>query len=125
MDSDKRLEEQIKEYQAVGKENPNVNMGLLMMNALQNQQQNLVSAKAKKWAYLISIGLPPLGLVFALKYFFDDKDDARQVAMICVLLTVISILLFWLTTKLLLSGSGASIQQIEQIKPSDIMQLTQ
>ena len=125
MDSDKKLEQQINEYQAIAKENPNVNVGLLMMNALQNQQKNLVLPKAKKWAYLISIGVPPLGLLFALKYFFDEKDDAKQTAWVCIILTAISLLIFWLTAKLLFSGSDTSLEQIHQIKPSDIMQLTQ
>ena len=120
-----QLEKKINEYQALGKENPNINASLLMMNALQNSERNLVSGKAKKWAYLISIGVPPLGLLFALKYFFDDKDDAKTVAWTCVILTVISILIFWLTMKLFFASSGTSIKQIEQIKPSDIMQLTQ
>lgn len=125
MDPDKNLEKQIGEYQAVAKENPNVDIGLLMMSALQNQKQNSVSAKAKRWAYLISIGVPPFGFLFALKYFWGDEDDARAVAWTCVVLTVIAVALFWIGGKLLLSGSGTSVQQIEQIKPADIKQLYQ
>ncbi len=125
MDQDKKLEEQIKEYQAVAKEHPNVDVGLLAMNALQNQNQNLVSSKGKRWAYLVSIALPPLGLLFAFRYFFGDEDDARQVAWICVILTAIGLVLIWVGTKALFSGSGASLEQIQQIKPSDAMQLLQ
>ena len=125
MDPDKRLESQINEYQALGKENPNVDVGMLMMNALQNQKQNLVSPKAKKWAYLISVGVPPFGLLFALRYYMGDEDDAKTVAWVCIILTIISVLMFWLGGKLLLSGSGTSMEQIQKIKPSDIMQLTQ
>ena len=53
------------------------------------------------------------------------EDDANNVAWVCVWITVASVLLFWLGGKLLLSGSGTSVQQIQQIKPSDVMQLTQ
>ncbi len=125
MDSDKKLETQINEYQALAKENPNVDVGLLMVNALQNQKQNSVSAKAKRWAYLISIGVPPIGLLFALRYYMADEDDAKQVAWMCVILTVLSIAVFFIFGKLLLSGSGTSLQQIQQIKPADVKQLYQ
>ena len=124
MDPDKRLESQINEYQALGKENPNVDVGMLMMNALQNQKQNLVSPKAKKWAYLISVGVPPFGLLFALRYYMGDEDDAKTVAWVCIILTIISVLMFWLGGKLLLSGSGTSMEQIQKIKPKDILELT-
>lgn len=122
---DERLAQQVDEYAKIAKENPNVDMGLLMMNALQTQKANSVSGKAKRWAYLTSISAPPLGLFFALKYYFSDEDDAKEVAMICVILTVVALLMFWLFGKILFAGSGVSPQQIEQIKPADIYQLTQ
>ncbi|MBI5530532.1 MAG: hypothetical protein HY918_03455 [Candidatus Doudnabacteria bacterium] len=125
MDKDKKLEKQINEFQSLGKENPKIDVGMLMLNALQSQKQNEVPAKTKRWAYLISIGAPPFGILFAVKYFFSDEDDARQVAWSCVVLTVLALLMWWVFAKLLFSGSGTSLQQVEQIKPSDIMQLTQ
>jgi hypothetical protein len=125
MDSDKDLEKKINLYQDAAKNNPNVNVGMLMMNALQNENKNLVSSKTKKWAYLISLGVPPFGLLFALKYFFSGESDAKEVAWMCVTLTAVGILLFIIGGKLLLSGSGTSLQQIQQIKPSDIQQLGQ
>ncbi len=125
MDQDKKLEQQINEYQAVAKDNPDVNIGMLMMNALQNQKDNMVSSKGKRWAYFISLSVPFSGFVFALKYFMADEDDAKQVAWICIILTVVSLLMLWLGGKLLLSGSGTSLEQIRQIKTQDIMQLTQ
>ncbi len=123
MNSDKKLEAQINEYQQVAKENPKVDVGMLMLNALQNQKQNMVSPKTKKWAYLISVGVPPFGLLFALKYYFSDEDDAAEVMWTCIILTALAGLIFWITIKLFFSGSGASIQQIEQIKPADILEL--
>jgi hypothetical protein len=126
MDQDKKLEQTFKEYQDVAKENPNVDMAALMINSLQNQNQNLVSSKAKHWAYIISIGLPPFGLLFAAKYYFlDNRDDAKSVGNICVILTLISVAAFYLLGKMLFSSSGTSIEQIQQIKPSDIQQLYQ
>ncbi len=125
MDSDKKLEEQINEYAALAKENPKIDAAALMVSALQSQRPQSVSPKAKRWAYLISIGIPPLGLLFALNYFMKDDDESKQVAWMCVILTIAAIIMFWLFTKLLFSGSGTSLQQIQQIKPNDIYQLSQ
>lgn len=125
MDQGKKLEQKVNEYSQIAKENPSVNAAMLMMNALESGRQNTVSSKAKRWAYLISIGAPPLGLLFALRYYMGDEDDGKEVAWICIILTILAALMFWLGAKLLLSGSGASVEQIQQIKPSDIFQLTQ
>lgn len=125
MNTDKDLEKKIELYQSAAKNNPNVDVGMLMLNALQNEGKNKVSSKLKKWAYLISIGAPPFGLLFALKFFFDDEDDARDVAWICVTLTAVSLLLFVVGAKLLFSGSGTSLQQIQQITPQQIQELGQ
>ena len=125
MDQDDKLEQQVNEYAQIAKENPNVNASMLMMNALQNQDKNLVSSKGKKWAYLISVGIPFAGFLCALAYYMKDEDDAKQVALTCAILTVICLVMTWAFGKLVFSGSGASLDQIQQIKPSDIMQLTQ
>ena len=125
MNSEKKLEDELKRYQELGQKNPQVNAQILMMNALQNRKANLVSPRAKKWAYLVSIGLPPFGLFFALRYYFGDQDDARQVAFVCTLLTVISVVGIWLLGKILFSGSGATFEQLQQINPKDLRQLTE
>ena len=125
MDSEERLSQQIETIRQAGEENKNIDVSTLMLAALERHERNTVSAKSKRWAYLVSLGFPPLGLLFSLKYYFSDEDDAKHVALMCVILTAFSIFIFLITVKLMFSGSGASIQQIEQIKPSDIYQLTQ
>ncbi len=125
MDPDKDLEKKVDLYQSVAKDNPNVDVGMLMLNALQNEDKNKVPGKWKKWAYLISIGVPPFGLLFALKYFFSDEDDARDVAWMCVTLTAVSILLYAVGMKLLFAGTGANMSQIEKITPQQIQELGQ
>ena len=125
MDSDKKLEEQVSEYAQMAKANPKIDAAMLMMSALENQKASVVSPSAKRWAYLVSIGLPPVGLLFALNYFMKDEEDAKQVAWVCVILTVVSIILFWLFAKALFSSSGTSLEQIQQINPKDIYQLSQ
>src|SRR5438552_2127248 len=125
MSSDKKLEAEINEYAQLAKENPKIDASMLMMNALQTERQSSVSPKAKRWAYLIAISLPPVGLLFALNYFMKDDDESKQVAWMCVILTVIAIVMFWIFAKVLFSASGTSVQQIQQIKTKDIYQLTQ
>ncbi len=125
MNSEKKLEKQFSEYQNLAKENKNIDVAALMLHALQNENKNLVPQKQKRWAYLISIGVPPVGFLFALKYYFDDKEDSQTVANVCVVLTLLSVLSFWIISKLIFSGSGASIQQIQQITPKDIQELGQ
>jgi len=125
MDVDDQLSKKIDIYKDLAKENPNVDVAMLMVNALTNQKQNVVSTKAKRWAYLISIGVPPFGIIFAVKYFFGDQDDARQVAWTCVILTIISLIVIYFIGKLLFNSAGITPSQIEQIKPSDIQQIYQ
>ena len=125
MNLEKKLEDELKHYQELGQKNPEVDAQMLMMNALQNRKANLVSPRAKKWAYLLSIGLPPFGLFCALRYFFGDEDDAKQAALVCTLLTVIGIVGLWLFGKILFSGSGVTIEQLQQINPKDLRELAQ
>jgi hypothetical protein len=124
MPQDTKLEQQINEIAALGKENKNVDVAALMTQALQSQERNAVSPRAKRWAYLISIGAPPFGLLFALKYYMSAEDDARQVGHMCVILTLVSVAGVWFFTNMILSGSGASIEQVQQIKPEDVLELT-
>ncbi len=125
MDPDKKLEEKFSAYQALAKEDKNIDLSSLMLSAIKDQNKNLVSSKQKKWAYLVSVGLPPFGLLFALKFYFGEEEDAKSVANVCVILTVVSVLFLYFMGKTLLSGSGASLEQIQQIKPQDIKQLYQ
>ncbi len=125
MNPDEELTKKIETYQTLGKENPNVDVSMLMLNALANEKQNTVSGKAKKWAYLISIGAPPFGLLVALYYYTKDEDDAKQVAWTCIWLTAAACLLFYFSYKMFFSSTNVTPQQIEQIKPSDIQQILQ
>ncbi len=124
-DTDKKLEEQVKIYADLAKENKNVDVAGLMMNALQRQEENKLSARSKHWAYLISLGLPPLGLIFAIRFWLSDKDDGNNAAIMCVVLTIFSIALGYATLKTMISSSGVNVNQVEQIKPQDILQLNQ
>lgn len=122
MNEDKKIEERFSEFQALGKEDKNVDVAKLMLYSL-NQKGNIVSSKKKRWAYIVSLSLPPIGLLLALKYYFDDEDDARHVANMCVIITILSLLLAWISIKMLFSGTGTSLNQIQQINPKDLQDL--
>ena len=123
MNQDKKIEERISQFQALGKEDKNVDVAKLMMFSL-NEKGNAVSSKKKRWAYIVSLGLPPIGFLLALKYYFDDEDDARHVANVCVVITLATLLMVWISFKMLSSGStGTEINQIQQINPKDLQDL--
>jgi hypothetical protein len=126
MDQDKKIEERISEFQALGKEDRNVDVAKLMMFSLENRG-NFVSAKKKRWAYIISLGFPPVGFLLALKYYFDDEEDARHLANMCIVLTLVSLLLVWLSFKMFSSGAAgptdAQLNQVQQINPKDLQDL--
>lgn len=125
MDGNKKLESEIAEYAQLAKEDKSIDVASLMISAIKNQEQNQISPRAKKWAYLISIGAPPLGLLFALRYYFGEQDDATRVANICVALTAVALISFFIIMRVFLSSSGTSIDQINQITPAQIHELTQ
>jgi hypothetical protein len=125
MSSINELEKQVQMYHDLAKEDKNIDVAALMLNALENQKRNLISTKQKKWAYWISIGLPPLGLLFALKFYFNDKNDGKRTAVVCLILTAISIVVAWISLATIFSGSGTNVEQIKQINPDDIRQLYQ
>src|SRR4051812_26488335 len=122
---EKKLESQIKEFSDLAKQDPNIDVASLMLSALKNENQNKVPPERKKWAYIISLVAPPFGLLYALKFYFSDEEDARGVANTCVILTLFSAVLFWVAFKTILSGSGSSLDKIQQIKPSDVYELGQ
>jgi hypothetical protein len=126
MDDEDKLTQTVEQFAELAAQDKNVDVATLMMSALDKSTENKVSGKARKWAYAVSLFFPPFGLLFAAKYYFyDGHADAKEVAWVSVLLTSISILGFVILMKVLFSVTGASVTQIEQTKPSDIMQLTQ
>ena len=125
MDNDEQLAQEIGEYQNLAKENKNVDVTALMLNALnrQTENQNLVSSKAKHWAYVISVGAPPFGLFFTAYYYFSEKEDAKHVAYVCAALTVVSVALLYFMGKAMFAGSGVNLQQLQNVKSADLQGL--
>jgi hypothetical protein len=122
--SDKKLEELVNQYAVLAKDDK-IDTTALLFNALEQEDANRISSKTKRWAYLISISVPPFGLLFAIWFYIGDKSDGKSAAITCTLLTAFSCLMTFLLFKTILSGSGTSVEQIQQIKPADIYQLSQ
>lgn len=123
--SDQKLEELATEYAELAK-NKNIDAATLMISALQQQDQNRLSAKSRRWAYLASLAFPPIGYLIAMYFFFvKDESDAKTTAYWCVALTTISLVLSIVFFNAILSSSGVSVEQIQQINPADIYQLTE
>jgi len=99
-DAEKEAERKLKEFDEIIKNGAGVDKAALALAALDSAQSaDLVSPKARRWAYLVSIGLPPFGLLFAIRYFFSAKQNAKSVAIVCVVLTVLGGFLVWLSLK--------------------------
>ncbi len=122
--SDEKLETITKEYADLAKDK-NIDVASLMLNALSQEDDNKVAPSTRRWAYLISIGLPPVGYAFALYFLLSSKSDAKTTAYWCVGLTTVSLFGSILLFKAIFSGAGVDPAQIQTIKPNDIYQLTQ
>ena len=117
------LNDRISEISKFSKEHKDIDVASLMLNALQQTDTNLVSKKAKRIAFLVSLGFPPVGLIFALVYAFSDKKDGKQVAWICCALTALSLVFLYIFIKSFASSTGVNLEQLKEIKPQDVQQL--
>jgi hypothetical protein len=122
--SDEDLSKKLAEYQAIAAQNQNVDISALMINALEKEQENKLSTKQKALGYFISIGFPPFGLIFAVKFYFSGTSDGKKAALYCVLLTVFTIIVTTMLLNILVSSSGQSIDQFKQA-PAELNSLLQ
>ncbi len=121
----KQTEEIVQEYAQLAKENKNIDVAALMVNALQQQDQNHVDPKWKRWAYIASLTLPPVGLLFAVYYFMKDESDARSAGVWCAVLTIVSLILSIVFFGMIINSSGVDLQQVQNITPQQIYEITQ
>ncbi len=126
-EAERRVAEKLREYAEASKDNKKVDKAALAIAALETPIfENRVSAKMKKWAYLISLGLPPFGLVFSVYYYFSEKSDGKRVAIICAIVTLIGVLMFWLALSSIFSSiPKESLDQLKTLQPNDINSLLQ
>lgn len=109
----------VEQYREIAKGNKGVDVGALAMFELQAAQaEERVNAKKRRWAYLLSAGLPPIGLVFAAYYAFSGKSDGKRTAWICVILTVVTVAISWLLVRQIMSSVDAT--RLDQLKSIDL-----
>jgi hypothetical protein len=101
--NEEKLEKELEAYRELAKADKKIDVAGLMINALQKHESNMFSVKQKRWAYLISIAIPPVGFLLALNFFMSDKDDGPQAALWCSILTVVSIIITVLLMKVILA----------------------
>jgi hypothetical protein len=122
MADEEKLSEQIDEYAKIAKEHKEVDVTSLMMNALEQAQRDEVQQANKRKAYMVSVFLPPFGYLFALWYFFSDRQDARQVALNCAILTSVTLLMTLLIGKAMFASiPQQSASQIQNVNVSELL----
>jgi len=115
MGSEQEVTKKIEQYRELAEGNKNIDVASLMINALEQTRQEETAAKKRRWAYLISVGLPPLGLLVAVRYYFSDKPDGKRIALMCVIFTAIAALIAWGIGALMMNGLGGSTGQAGQL----------
>ena len=125
---EKDLTKQIELYRELQEKNKGVDVNALIINSLE-QKESKVGVKEKSHAYMVSLLLPPFGLIYVVKFlFFSDKDDAKMVAVVSLLLNVLGAMVFIVGLKAFLSSSGVTndqLQQLEKLRAQDVIQLGQ
>jgi hypothetical protein len=121
---EQQIAEQIKALQEIKKENKQVDVAALALAALHQHEANMLTPGEKRWGYLVSISLPPVGLIYALKFYASGKDDGKQAAYMCLGLTAAAIISFIILGNVMFAGSGLTTTQLKQA-PSDLQQLVQ
>lgn len=125
MDKEQKAAEQIKAYVELAKANPKMDVTKLALSALSEVDRNTIPVKEKRWAYLASLVLPPVGLFYGFKFFVSDHDDGEHAALMCLVLSLFSIGFMVTLFKGMFAGSGVDVNQIKNINPQDIYELTQ
>jgi hypothetical protein len=116
------VEARMKEYAEASKNDANVDKAALAIAALESVQNGSgVSPKMKKWVYLASLALPPIGFIFALWYLFSKKIDGKRVALVCAIITVGSLLLSWLVFLVFVASMPPqTLEQVRALNPNEL-----
>lgn len=102
---DKQTENRLQQILELQKENPNIDVASLMKAELESstEKSSNVPQKSITRAYFVSVFFPPFGLIYALKFYLSGEESAKKAALVCVILTVVSILGLVLVNYIMLS----------------------
>lgn len=109
MEEEEQFAKRLADIRELGKEDKNIDVAGLAMAALAEADLNQTDPRRRKWAYLISVGAPPLGLLFAVWYAFSGKADGKRVALLCVIFTGLSLGIAVLLGSLVWSSLGSTM----------------
>jgi hypothetical protein len=115
------IEDKLKSIQDIAKTDPHIDATALMISALEQEHADQVETKHRRWLYMISLGLPPIGYGIAIYYrFFSGKKDGVTIAWWCVGLTTFSIIVSAFTLNIIFSaatqatGQQFNVQTLQQ-----------
>jgi hypothetical protein len=112
--TEEELANQIRQYSELKKQNKDIDVASLALAALNSHETNMLSGKDKRWGYLVSLAVPPFGLIYAVKFYTSGKSDGKTAAYVCLGLTAASIILFFVISSTMFSGSGLTVDQVKQ-----------
>lgn len=115
------LENKLASIQQIAQTDEHIDATALMISALEQEHADQTETKNRRWAYLASLGLPPIGYGIAIYYrFFSGKKDAIRMAWWCIGLTTFSIIISIFTLRVILNaatqatGQQVNVQTLEQ-----------
>ncbi len=125
--AEKDLQAKIDEYKALAAANPDrqIDVAALVMSAMDNQEHSHVSNKVRNWSYTASLLFPPVGLLIAAYFWwFNKKEDAHKLALVCIGLTVfiVAITLIFIDVLIQSVATPAQLQGIENLNPNQLQQ---
>ena len=112
-------------YQEAASSSQAVDKAALAMAALDEAAAaERVAAKKRRWAYIMAIALPPIGVIIACFYYFSRKTDGKRVGWITLTLSIIGFVLLWISFVLFKAAIPASVQtQLNGTDMKDVQDL--
>ena len=121
-DREQDLSEKIEQIRKVAKANPGVDEAALASALLQEHSKGGLPGKEVARAYVVSLLAPPFGLYYVFKYWLRSESDARKTAIVCLIMTTVSLAVLWFLGSVIFSSP--QIQSIQNLNPQDVRQLT-
>ncbi|TSA45641.1 hypothetical protein D4R52_01975 [bacterium] len=119
-----KLARQVEEVAKLAKQDKNIDAMAMVEMLMRQHEARYLPVKEKTRAFIFSIVVPPAALYYFFRLYGRDETDARQTAWVCLILGIVSIWLMWWFGSVFLNSSQ-QLQEIKNITPDQINQLTQ
>jgi hypothetical protein len=109
MSKEQELEKQFKEFQRLAEENKDVDVKTLMVNALDRHISTTQPSKQGRGfvgvgPVLWSLGMPVIGIYYLIRYLVADDGEEKRQALICMIVSAVSLFIYWYVSSILFSG---------------------